>query len=75
MKRVTLAELNRKLASLGYKERLARGDDHFVFVGGETSSWHNPRVLRQSIFDLTEEQWIAELNHLKKKNEYATCSA
>ena len=48
-------------------ERLARGEEYFYFVGGETDRWLSTMVTVCSIREHTVDQWIAEYSALKSE--------
>jgi hypothetical protein len=55
-----LAKVNRKLAELGYSERLRRGKDYYFFVGGNTPYWPDTAVYVNRADSLTVESWLRE---------------
>ena len=67
--RVTLKSINDRLAELGHKARLEKGDGHFYFSGGEASDWLDRTVKVPTLASLTLDQWVDEFQRLKKLNE------
>jgi hypothetical protein len=57
---LTLKQVNNKLATMGYAERLVKGDDYFYFAEGEASGWPMTIVFVPRLNDLTLNQWLHE---------------
>ena len=58
--RLHLKVVNDELARRGYSARLAKGDGHFYFTGGEAEGWLDGTVKARTINTLTLKQWIEE---------------
>lgn len=65
-----LSTLNRELKKLGFEEFVVRENNRkFYFSGGNTATWAVREVEVNSIFDLTLDQWVAELRLMKARYE------
>jgi hypothetical protein len=67
--RVTLKSVNDRLAELGHKARLQKGDGYYDLSGGEASDWLDRTVKVPTLASLTLDQWMDEFNRLKKLND------
>ena len=67
--RVTLKSINDRLAELGHKASLEKGDGYFYFSGGEATDWLDRTVKVPTLSSLTLDQWVDEFKRLKKLNE------
>jgi hypothetical protein len=67
--RLHLKIVNDELARLGYKERLAKGDNYFLFTGGAADDWLDRTVGVRTINSKTLKEWVAEFKRLKALNE------
>jgi hypothetical protein len=67
--RVTLKSINDRLAELGHKARLEKGDGYFYFSGGEAGDWLDRTVKVPTLASLTLDQWVDAFVRLKKLNE------
>ena len=67
--RLDLKVINSELARLGYKERLAKAGNYFLFTGGAADDWLDRTVGVRTISSLTLKEWIAEYRRLKALNE------
>ena len=61
--------VNDELARLGYAERLAKADNHFLFEGGDADDWLDRTVGVRTINSMTLKQWVAEFRRIKALNE------
>jgi hypothetical protein len=66
---LTLKTVNDELARLGHAERLAKGDNYFLFTGGAAEGWLDRTVGVRTINSMTLKEWIAEFKRLKALNE------
>ncbi len=69
MMRVTLKSINDRLAELGHKASLEKGDGYFYFSGSEATDWLDRTVKVPTLASLTIDQWVDEFQRLKKLNE------
>jgi hypothetical protein len=67
--RVTLKSINDRLAELGHKALLEKGDGYFYFSGAEIGDWLDRTIKVPTLASLTLDQWVDEFNRLKKLNE------
>ncbi len=67
--RVTLKSINDRLAELGHKASLEKGDGYFFFSGGEAADWLDWTVKVPILSTLTLDQWADEFKRLKKLNK------
>jgi hypothetical protein len=67
--RLPLKSINGRLAELGTKARLERGDGYFYFSGGEAADWLDRTVKVPTLASLNLDQWVEEFERLKKLNE------
>lgn len=65
---LTLKKINEELERRGHKERLERGDGYFYFRSGESEQWLDRTVKVPNVNGLSLEQWVEELEKLKKKH-------
>ena len=65
--KTTLAAGSSRRLMMNVPERLARGEEYFYFVGGETDRWLSTMVTVCSIREHTVDQWIAEYSALKSE--------
>ena len=66
--RLSLDTVNREMARLGCAERLAKGQGHFYFTGGEADGWVEKSVGVRTLNSLTLKQWIQEYRRLQTLN-------
>jgi hypothetical protein len=67
--RLDLKVINAELARLGYKERLEKAKNYFLFSGGAADEWLDRTVGVRTIGSMTLKEWIAEFRRLKALNE------
>jgi hypothetical protein len=67
--RLTQKTITAELHRLGHEARLENGDGYFYFLGLEPANWLDKTIRVPKVSSLTLEQWVAEYERLKKRNE------
>jgi hypothetical protein len=65
-KRITARDVNKVLKAKGIEERLVQGRGYCYFVEGAAQEWFSSSVPVCYVNDFTVEQWLAELEELRK---------
>jgi hypothetical protein len=64
---ITRKIVNYALRARGRDESLREGDGYFYFGGGDAVNWLSTTVPVKRLSDLTVEQWLAEFDKLRQR--------